>query len=186
MFCPDLCLSSNNFVKRKVFPNFPRSQHRPVLISMNKSINSIQSLQKPRWNFLKARWNSFADEMDHVIDFIPPNIKNYQRFSELLNSIAKKHIPRGYRNFYVPGWNPECTELYDKFVESQDQSYADDLMKSLDETRKQKWFDCTSKIDFKHSSRKAWSLLRKLGSAVTQKKNGTNFNTKKSLLAFYL
>ena len=43
-------------------------------------------------------------------------IENYDRFCGLGKYIAKKHIPRGFRKQYVPGWNTKCNELYDNYL----------------------------------------------------------------------
>ena len=93
---PDLCfvsesLAHNNVVKRFVHPNFPRSQHRPIVIDIEKSVHVVQSLQKPRWNFKKADWISFGNEMDYVVNFIPPKIENYTRF---INKFKLNQLPR--------------------------------------------------------------------------------------------
>lgn len=100
---PDLCFVSasfheNNAAKVYVLNDFPRSQHRPLTLDLGSTIHICQSTYKPRWNFLKANWEGFSDEMEHVIQFIPPVIENYQRFVDLVKSIGKKHVPRGSDN----------------------------------------------------------------------------------------
>ncbi|KAG5862943.1 hypothetical protein JTB14_023340 [Gonioctena quinquepunctata] len=40
---------------------------------------------------------------------------------------------------------------------------ADNLLHNLNAVRREKWTDTVSNLDFKRSSRKAWSLFRKLG-----------------------
>ena len=44
-------------------------------------------------------------------------------------------------------------------------SRIDHLLESLDAARKRRWEESTAGIDFTHSSRKAWSLIRRLGAA---------------------
>ena len=36
----------------------------------------------------------------------------------LINKAAKKTIPRGYRNTYIPYWDAECESLYKTFLQS--------------------------------------------------------------------
>ena len=117
---PDLvlvseALSSSDFLRKSVLTIFLHSQHRSTVVEFGISIPIIHSLNKPRWNFSKANWLSFEKEMDHVIKFIPPTVENYSRFINLTNSTAKKHIPRGFRVNYIPGWSKRCDELYLKF-----------------------------------------------------------------------
>jgi len=125
----------------------------------------VNSIQKPRWNFAKANWSEFGKEFDAVVDKIPVCIENYARFVKLLNTIGKKHIPRGFRKRYIPGWNSECDELFNQFKESNDSNIADHLITKLHEQRKNKWIELSEKLDMTHSSRKSWSFMRKVGIA---------------------
>lgn len=176
---PDLCfvsenLHQNNASKTNVLDNFPRTQHRPLVLKLGLAIHIVHSLNKPRWNFSKAHWNNFSTEMEHVIKFIPPQIENYQRFVNLTKSIAKKHIPRGFRKHYIPGWSRSSEELYSKFKISNNPDDANDLLNSLNEARKTKWMNQTENLDSHKSSRKFWSLLRKFGSAKVTSKRSCN------------
>jgi len=80
----------------------------------------------------------------------------------LIIAIAKKYMPRGYRNEYIPGWNEISENLYQQYID-ENVKIADDLLISLDEFRKEKWNKTMTSLDFKRSSREAWSLLKKLG-----------------------
>lgn len=168
---PDLCFASTNeegiplMVTRNVMNSFPNSQHRPVVLEIGLKIPLIQSVQRPRWNFRKANWKEFQTELDDVIRFIPPVATNYERFSRLTIGTAKKHVPRGFRKEYVPCWGEETDRLYREFKESGDQELADDLLKSLDNARRERWCETVETMTFARSSRKPWSLIRKLGAA---------------------
>jgi hypothetical protein len=80
---------------RHIISNF-RSQHRPVIINYGMRIPLMNSVQKPRWNFLRADWKAFADDLDHVIQFIPAQSNSYERFAKAVVAVAKRHIPQGY------------------------------------------------------------------------------------------
>lgn len=170
---PDLCFVSSDHTNRPipafrtVLKDFPHSQHRPVIISMGIQIPLIKSVARPRWNFNKANWNLFSKELDSCIRFIPPHISNYDRFYGMVQAIAKKHIPRGYRKEYIPGWSVESTRLYQEFEDSGNTEIADELLKSLDENRKLKWENTLRGMDFTHSSRKAWNVLKKISCGST-------------------
>lgn len=170
---PDLCFVSSDQVNRPlpafrtVLKDFPHSQHRPVIISIGIQIPIIKSVARPRWNFNKADWNLFSKELDSCIRFIPPHISNYDRYCGMVLAIAKKHIPRGYRKEYIPGWSAESTRLYQEFEESGNTEIADELLKSLDENRKQKWQKTLLGMNFTKSSRKAWSVLKKISCGST-------------------
>lgn len=72
----DLCfVSADNEgwplqVNRTVTPAFPNSQHRPVIIEIGMSVPVVTSVPRPRWNFQKANWISFAKQLDAAVRFI--------------------------------------------------------------------------------------------------------------------
>ena len=79
---------------------------------------------------------------------------------------AKKTIPRGYRNNYIPCWDAECESLYKTFLltpQGNDSSLAATaLLAELDRKRRDRWSVAVRSIAFSHSSRKAWSILNNL------------------------
>lgn len=166
---PDLCFSTQNtqnqpvHICRRVLENFPHSQHRPVVYEMGIQIPIIRSIPRPRWNFQKADWTKFSLELDKIMRWIPAEPGNYDRFAGAVIAAAKKSMPRGYRKEYIPGWNAECEELYNNYIGSDDPDVANDLVQALDEARKDKWAKTTEEMNFQRSSRKSWSLLKKLG-----------------------
>ncbi|KAI5739368.1 hypothetical protein M8J77_018417 [Diaphorina citri] len=165
---PDLCFVSTNennqplHASRKVISQFPRSQHRPVIVQIGISIPLVTSFPRPRWNFQKADWVGFADGLDKCLGWIPPITDNYQRFCGAVLSTAKKYIPRGFRKDYIPGWNEQSEQLYRQFLETEDQEIGSELLASLDLARRVKWTKTVENLDFTKSSSKAWSLLGKL------------------------
>ncbi|XP_039295405.1 uncharacterized protein LOC120353926 [Nilaparvata lugens] len=174
---PDLCFVTHNKdnqplqTSRRVLGNFPHSQHRPVVVELGIRIPIIRSIPRPRWNFKRANWKEFTHELDAVVRWIPPVCKNYDRFVKAVIATAKRKVPRGYRKEYIPGWSSECKQLYETYLETENPNVATELLHTLDSERREKWMKTTESLDFKKSSRKAWSLLRKLGggSAVIHK-----------------
>ncbi|XP_063634857.1 uncharacterized protein LOC134805492 [Cydia splendana] len=130
----------------------------------------VESYPVPRWNFQKADWPAYAAELDVCLRWIPPEPKNYERFRKLIKSIAKKHIPRGYRKNYIPCWNAETETLWNEFSETGDREVAHELIRSLDDARRMKWAQTVETMSFKHSSRKAWHTLNRLSSGDTSQK----------------
>lgn len=166
---PDLCFVTNDSngqplpASRKVMPDFPHSQHRPVIIKIGTSIPVIRSFPRPRWNFKKANWTIFSDNLNKTLGWIPPKGTNYERLKGAIISAAKAAIPRGYRKEYIPGWSDESEKLYERFCEDGKREIADELLHSIDAARREKWTETVENLDFQKSSRQAWSLLRKLG-----------------------
>ncbi len=159
--------------------DFPRSQHRPVLLQTGKKIFFAQSKQKPIWNFTKADWFRFDLRVDAAIRFVPCTLKNYGRFLGVIKSAAKSSIPRGFRKKYIPGWTPEMDEMLREFEESGDPEIGDELLELLMAAKRTKWEKSTSEMNFKHSSRKSWNLMRKLGDAVKPAKINVNIDQEK-------
>lgn len=88
---PDLCFvpvnEANNRplpASRKVIFNFPRSQHRPVIVEIGLSIPIVTSYPRPRWNFMKADWKKYSENLDKVLGWIPPLSENYDRLCKAI------------------------------------------------------------------------------------------------------
>ena len=90
----------------------------------------------------------------------------YQDYCNTIKKAAKKTIPRGHRNNYIPCWDAECECFYKTFLQSpqgDDSSLAATaLLSKLDRKRRDCWSKAVRSIDFSHSSRKAWSTLNNL------------------------
>jgi hypothetical protein len=70
-------------------------------------------------------------------------------------AVAKRHIPHGYRNQYITGWNHQYDELYERFNSDHEKESAVRLLEKLNKQRKWKLEDIVEKTNFTHSSRKA-------------------------------
>ena len=121
-----------------------------------------------RWNFRKAKSsNCIALTNKFEKTLLPPNSLDedaaYQDFCNTIKKTAKKTIPRGYRNNYVPCWDES---LYKTFLQSpqKDNSSlaATALLAKLDRNRRDRWSEAVRSIDFSHSSRKVRSILNNL------------------------
>ena len=59
----------------------------------------------------------------------------------------------------------EAKALLEEYETSGDPDIADQLIESLDAARQARWEKSTAQMNFTHSSRKSWSLLRHLGAS---------------------
>ena len=100
---PDLAFASFGqdswLPERRVLGKFPRSQHRPYLITPPNLKVPTHSDPLKRWNFRKDDWKHFWLLTDESVEGLPPpdtsNIEGtYQDFCESLLSAAKQCIPR--------------------------------------------------------------------------------------------
>ena len=60
---PDLAFASvgpnSRLPDRRVLETFPRSQHRPLLITPPRFAMAVPSMPVKRWNFRKAKWSHY-------------------------------------------------------------------------------------------------------------------------------
>ena len=97
-------------------------------------------MELPKWSHYIALTNKCAKTL------LPPDSLDvdaaYQDFCNTIKKAAKKTIPRGYRNNYIPCWDADCESLYKTFLQSpqgDDSSLAATaLLAKLD---RKGWFD---------------------------------------------
>ncbi|VVC38069.1 Hypothetical protein CINCED_3A000355 [Cinara cedri] len=165
---PDLCIVSKDHngvslhAQRSVLNNFRKSQHRPVHIQIGIQIPLVKTIPKPKWDFRKVNWPAFSKSLDDNIRWIDTTVNNYERFIGMVKGTAKRYIPRGYRHKYIPCWNEESDRLYAEYQRNGQAETADKLLESLAKGRKDRWTETVERLDFKHSSREAWNVLRRL------------------------
>ncbi len=101
---PDLAFVSESLgpMQRSIMDRFPKSQHRPSVITEIPLAPTVKDRPAKRWNLRKADWKAFADACEERSVLLPtpkkPNIdKVYRHFCNTLKSAAKSSIPRGYR-----------------------------------------------------------------------------------------
>ena len=193
-YSPDLCWGTSHNgqplqTSVHVLDDFPHSQHRPIVTHVGIRIPLIRSLQKPRWNFRKAKWTKFSEQLEQSIICIPNNgisvTEAYLRLSKAILISAKTNIPRGFRPSYIPCMDNECQQLLEQYSTSGDPDIADHLVECLDNARRARWEEMTSSLDFTHSSRKGWNLIRKLSSGQ-QLPSSTRPSVKPNAVASHL
>ena len=122
-YSPDLCwVTSHNGQPLQtsvhVLDDFPHSQHRPIVTHVGLRIPLIRSLQKPRWNFRKANWAKFSQQLEQNIICIPNKgisvTEAYLRLSKAILISAKTNIPRGVWPSYIPCMDTECQQLLEQ------------------------------------------------------------------------
>ena len=108
---------------RCVLDKFPRSQHRPLLITQPRFAMTMPSMPIKRWNFCKAKWSHYIALMNKFTKtLLPPDSLDvdvaYQDFCITIKKTAKKTIPCRYRNNYISYCDAECESLYKTFLQS--------------------------------------------------------------------
>ena len=124
---PDLAFASvrpnSRLPDRRVLDKFPRSQHRPSLITPPRFAMAVPSISVKRWNFCKAKWSHYIALTNKLAKtLLPPDSLDvdtaYQDFCNTIRKAAKTTIPSGYRNNYILCWDAECESLYKTLLQS--------------------------------------------------------------------
>ena len=103
---------------RYVLEKFPRSQHRPSLITPPRFARPVPSKPVKRWNFRKAKWSHYITLSKILARTLPPPDMDqaYQCFCHTISTAAEKYIARGRRNNRKPCWDAECENFYQTFL----------------------------------------------------------------------
>lgn len=115
---PDLVFISNNrwqVFQRNVLDHISRSQHRPVEVNTRPIVKPIAFDYLHRFNFKKAYWASFTEEMEIRTNTLAPTPENYAWIWHIWTA-AQNNIPRGCRINYIPRLSPETRESYDEYA----------------------------------------------------------------------
>ena len=91
----NLTRSGNLFWNNKVLKQFPRSQHRSLLITQPRFAMAVPSMPVKRWNFRKAKWSQYiALTNKFAKTLLPPDSLDvdaaYQDFCNTIKKAVKK------------------------------------------------------------------------------------------------
>lgn len=169
---PDLALISTRHyqnIEKSVGDPIPRTQHRPIVITIRPVIKPQITNLKPRFNFRKANWGGFASELEAKISNIPPTPDQYKAFQTLVQKIARCNIPRGCRKTYIAGLNEVTKDQYHEYIQAFNQDpFAENtfelgeiLLSSIGNNQRERWMEVITNIDMTHNSKKAWATIKK-------------------------
>ena len=171
---PDVaCVSTRiaSMCQRGVLDPIPRTQHRPMTITIRSPVTAMHCSFRRRFNLNKANWPKFTNEIDQAIANIPEHPNHYNDFVDLMKKAARHNIPRGCQKEYIPGLSDESSDLlkvYDEeyikapFSESTIQ-LGDSLLDEISDERPKIWRDMAENTNLTMNSKKAWATIRRLG-----------------------
>ena len=148
----------------------PHTQHRPIICTIKKPFQPEEVPFKRRFNFRKADWLNFKQQLDDDIMQIEATPENYEAFIDLVGKISRKNIPRGCRTKYIPGIDGEnkrllqqYEELYSKDPFAEDTLQTEELItEALAQDKRSRWGKLLEDLDMKQNSRRAWKLVKNL------------------------
>ena len=156
--------------QRGVLDLIPRTQHRPIAITIISPVTATHCPFRRRFNLKKANWSKFTNEIDQAIANIPAHPNHYNDFVDLVKKAARHNIPRGCQE-YIPGLSDESSDLLklydveynkDPFSESTIQ-LGDTLLDEISDERRKIWRDMVENTNLTMNSKKAWATIRRLG-----------------------
>ena len=178
---PDLIFVSSsidNMCVKSVLNPIPRTQHRPICVTVNPVLVSRPTAFRRRFNLRKANWSGYATDVDILIDEVDPTPENYERFVEVIRVTSRKHIPRGCRSHYIPGLSEESRSLYEAYkkqymsnpFDSTTLDTGNELISKMAAENKKRWEEMITSTDLTGNSRKAWQTIRKISNDPTAPK----------------
>ena len=89
--------------QRGVLDPIPRTQHRPITITIRSPVTATHCPFRRRFNVKKTNWSKFTNEIDQAIANIPAPPNHYNDFVDLVKKAARHNIPRqgSYRSWKV-------------------------------------------------------------------------------------
>ena len=117
-YYPALIFVSSNIsdmCEKSVLDPIPRTQHRPICVTVHPVIVPQPTPFRRRFNLRKAKWDDFSTDFDEAIEEVEPIPENYDRFIGLIRVVSRRHIPRGCRTNYIPGLTEESQCLYEAY-----------------------------------------------------------------------
>ena len=171
---PDLAFADNSIsglCHKLVLDPVPRTQHRPIGIQVKAAITPTTVPFRRRFNYKKANWEGFSKDLDDEILKLEPSAENYNQFVKVVHKIARKNIPRGCRTNYIPGLTPESADIYETYKEmfaadpfaEETTSTGEKLISAISQEHRKSWQSLIESTDMTNNSKKAWSLIHKLG-----------------------
>lgn len=182
---PDNIFVSENIEQlctKRIAQPIPRTQHRPIICEIDTAIRGIEVPFRRRYNFKKAKWKNFTNELENIITTIEPTPSEYDHFIKEVKIVSRKHIPRGCRQNYITGMHKKLENLYESYKEKFTQNPFDDetieigecLIAEISEQRRKDWRDTIEELNLTQNSSKAWRLLKKLNGENKQRLAHTN------------
>ena len=180
---PDLAIATDNIhgiAEREVSSQLGGSDHKPVIITIKRQLQTASAKRPPSWNFKKADWEAYradVDERTAGLTLSDTDINhNVSIFNKAILPAAKSTIPRGRRQDYKPYWTPELDTLHTALSEARDameqsptaenvvahsKAKAEYTRERLQATRRS-WHEKTASLNMEKDMQGLWKLTKTL------------------------
>ena len=116
--------------QRGVLDPIPRTQHRPITITIRSPVTATHCPFRRLFSLKKANWSKFTNEIDQAIANIPAHPNHYNDFVDLVKKAARHNIPRGCQKEYIPGLSDESSDLLNSTMRSTTKTHSLSLLSS--------------------------------------------------------
>ncbi|KAL4154014.1 hypothetical protein QTP88_001847 [Uroleucon formosanum] len=141
---PDLIFVSNALKQqaiKRVERHIPRSQHSPISCEITHKIRANTTAFRRRFNFQKANWLDYSISLDIEI-------------SRLTATSITSELSEQFQTY---------SDRYENDPFNLDTiKEGERLLENITEVRRTNWHTLLNNVDMKHSSSKAWGLIKKL------------------------
>ena len=180
---PDIAIATDNIqktAKREVSEQLGVSDHKPVILTLAKQVNTSAGKMPPSWNYKKADWKCIRELTDiytKSITFSKHSVnKNASNFNSAVLKAAKESIPRGRRHDYKPCWNNTLEKIHKELSEVREEMGRNptlqnvrrhsqlkvDLDKEKQTQTQASWKTKTASLSMERDSQKLWPLTKSL------------------------
>ena len=180
---PDIAIATDNIqkiTKREASEQLGGSDHKPVILTLAKQVNTSAGKMPPSWNYKKADWKRFRELTDiysKSITFSKHSVnKNASNFNSAVLKAAKESIPRGRWHDYKPYWNNTLEKIHKELSEAREEMERNptpqnvrrhsqlkvDLDKEKQTQTQASWKTKTASLNMERDSQKLWQLTKSL------------------------
>ena len=180
---PDIAIATDNIqkiAKREVSEQLGGSDHKPVILTLAKQVNTSAGKMPPNWNYKRADWKRLGELTDiytQLITFSKHSVnKNASNFNSAVLKAAKESIPRGRRHDYKLYWNNTLEKIHKELSEFREEMERNptprnvrrhsqlkvDLDKEKQTQTQESWKTKTASLNMERDSQKLWQLTKSL------------------------
>ena len=124
---PDLAMGTDDVAKTctwTIEEQLGGSDHKPCILTLHTNNGSQEKKGKPRWNYKKAKWKDFKEDLEIRCKKLPDQGNNLSKkvdnFTQAVLQSAQNAIPRGFRKNCIPGWDNHLQKLNETVCTTRD------------------------------------------------------------------
>lgn len=158
------------------------SDHLPIIISIQQTLDKTSSERRSFTNFSKADWEGFQHHLEEKFSRVPlrRNVYKGERcFRDIVNKAARIFIPSGRIPLVRPNFPSEAARLANERDALRKSNPSNPRIKEMNnqirrlvtEHIRKKWRDHLDESSFKPNTKNLWRTIKELSNGQIQKKN---------------